>query len=50
MRKFDLGLVSAPCTAEEFRQAAVDPDFLAACEEVEREFEAADAETASLIR
>jgi len=36
--------------AEEFRQAAVDPDFLAACEEVEREFEAADAETASLIR
>lgn len=36
--------------AEEFRQAAVDPDFLAACEEVEREFEAADAETARLIR
>ena len=35
--------------AEEFRQAAEDPLFLADVDEVEREFEDADAESGDLI-
>ena len=36
--------------AAEFRDAADDPGFLAELEEVERDFEHADAETARMIR